>query len=452
MKNSFNLISKQFVIAGIFFVFSAQNLFSQGLIKGKMIKRGLWKNQSVEYLADELCVFFKGDIESQDALTLLDKYQGQLSMEIDKKGFTVVIFPDSTDVLSIATQLENSSLISAIEPNTICRISSIPNDTHFLSGKQWALYNYGQNPPDGTYDADIDMLKAWDIVEGLATDTVAVLDTGIPIENGSLSHGDLDDTDRFLLGEDYSGETDDTVKDENGHGTHVLGIVGAETNNNEGIAGVVKNGKFLIVQVFDEYGEGTAAGFYHAVEYAVDYGAKVINFSGAFDLPDTTVEAAVSYAGDNDVLIIASMGNLIDDQDTDMDDYPATYSSEMSNLIAVSATDHEDQYSTFAKVNASTNIFAPGEKGGLWDYDDIYSTTPNDTVYFSSIDSIGPDYDYMAGTSMATPHVSGVAALILAINSTLSPSHVRTIIETSADQVYDSNYNVYLPRLNAYEA
>lgn len=121
--------------------------------------------------------------------------------------------------------------------------------------------------------------------------------------------------------------------------------------------------------------------------------------------------------------------------------------------MAVSATDHNDHFSDdYANYGNCINIFASGGYGGSWDSDDIYSTTPDYTVYLTYSDGLSTEYDYMAGTSMATPHISGVAALILSINSTLSPLQVRTIIETSADQVYDSNYNVYLPRLNAYEA
>ncbi|NOY73061.1 MAG: S8 family serine peptidase [Gammaproteobacteria bacterium] len=445
MNSSFKMFVKHFcTLYMVITIFSTSLFAQQGYIKGKMIKRGLWKNHSLEYVADELCVFIKQGKTKQEVLTLFNKFKGQLSREIDERGFTVVTFPDSTDVISIAEQLNKNSAIKAIEPNTVCRALLIPNDTYFQSGKQWALYNYGQDPPDGTIDADIDMMKAWDITQASSADILAVLDSGIPIVNGNLSHGDLDDANRFILGNDYSGENDNSVKDEYGHGTHVLGIIGAETNNSQGIAGIIYDGTFLIIQAFDGYGYGTEEGFYDAVKYAVDYGAKVINFSGGFGYyPSTTLESAVSYADDNDAIIVASTGN--DSHDYNM--YPAAYSDSYDNVISVSATDHNDYYAVaYANASASTNVFAPGGYGGTFNADDIYSCTPNYSFYLDYLTDT--TYGYMAGTSMATAHVSGVAALVLSINSSLSPLQVRTIIETTANNVHE----IELPRLNAYEA
>jgi len=439
------MLVKNFTLFVFVMVIFSPGLYAQqGYVKGKMIKQDLWKNGLIEYVADELCVFVEQGKTKQEVLALFSNFKGQLSREIDERGFTVVIFPDSTDVISIAKQLNGNSVIKAIEPNAVCRALLMPNDTYFQSSKQWALYNYGQDPPDGTTDADIDMIKAWNISQANHADIVAVLDSGIPIVSGNLSHEDLNDTNRFILGNDYSGEHDNSVKDDFGHGSHVLGIIGAETNNSQGIAGIIYDGTFLIIQAFDGYGYGTEDGFYDAVKYAVDYGAKVINFSGGFGYhPSTTLESAVSYADDNDVIIVASTGN--DSYDYNM--YPAAYSDSYDNVISVSATDHNDYYAVaYANASASTNVFAPGGYGGAFNADDIYSCTPNYSFYLDYLTDT--TYGYMAGTSMATAHVSGVAALVLSINSSLSPLQVRTIIETTANNVHE----IELPRLNAYEA
>lgn len=386
-------IKKFLILCFCLVVLGSQSLLAQGTVKGKMIKRGFWTNHQLEYVADELCVFVESGIEEKQLTLLFNKYQGTLSRAIDKRGFTLVVFPDSTDIIFVAKELQNNPFIKSIEPKSVCRISFSPNDTAFQNGKQWALYNYGQNPPSGTSDADIDMLKAWDLIKGRSADTVAVLDTGIPIENSNLSHDDLDDSNRFLLGADKSGETDNSIKDENGHGTHVLGIVGAETNNSEGIAGIVLNGKFLIVQTFNDEGYGSANTFKDAVEYAVENGAKVINYSGGELNDSSTMEDAVDHADDNGVIIVAATGN-----DGGTNRYPAAYSSSYDNVIAVSATDHDDQYATYANTDYnSTNIYAPGGYGGGWDSDDIYSTTPN----YEVDEDLDTDYDYMAGTSMS---------------------------------------------------
>jgi len=136
MNFPFKRFVKHFGALCFVIVILSPNLFAQqGYVKGKMIKRGLWKNHPFEYVADELCVFVKPGKTKQEVLTLFSKFKGQLSREIDERGFTVLIFPYSTDVISIAEQLNGNSIIKAIEPNAICRALLIPNDTYFQSGK-----------------------------------------------------------------------------------------------------------------------------------------------------------------------------------------------------------------------------------------------------------------------------------------------------------------------------
>ena len=390
------------------FLFSS-NLFAQDYFGGKLIKKDFWKNHMIEYVSDEVCVFVDKSKSEKEITSLFSIFDGQLKRNIDKGGFTVVSFPDSTNIFSVIDQLKSNPFIKSIEPNQICRPQFSPNDTHYSSGKQWALNNYGQNPPNGTSDADIDMPKAWDIIQGRSADLVAILDSGIPMIDGELSHEDLDDSNRFILGKDYSDEPDTSVTDNYGHGSHVLGIIGSETDNNVGIAGVILDGTFLINQVFDGQGGGDSPGFRYAVMHAVDQGAKVINFSGGFVESDTAIVSAISYAEDNDVIIVASTGNRINIYDPVSDiKYPAAYSELYDNVISVSATDHNDQFAIlYAKADDSTNIYAPGGYGDSLNADDIYSTTPNYWFFLTT----GADtmYGYMRGTSMATPHVAGMA-------------------------------------------
>ena len=309
MNYGTKMFFKNFFTICIVIVFSSSNLFAQRHLRGKLIKQDTWKNKKLEYVSDELCVFIKQGKTKKEVLELFSKFQGKLGREIDK-DFLVIVFPDSTDIISIAKQLKDNPLLKAIEPNAVGRALLSPNDTYFQNGKQWALYNYGQNPPNGASGADIDIKKAWDLTSASKADMVAVLDSGIPIVNGNLSHEDLDDANRFILGNDYSGENDNSVKDKYGHGSHVLGILGAETNNNKGIAGVVYDGTFLIVQVFDEEGIGDAPGFYLGVKYAVDNGAKVINASVGYSYTGmSALEAAVIHAKNNNVIIAAAAGN-----------------------------------------------------------------------------------------------------------------------------------------------
>ncbi|MCB9500855.1 MAG: S8 family serine peptidase [Deferribacteres bacterium] len=406
----------------------------------KPIKQGYWKGNLVRYVANELCIFKNDGILKSNIEHLLLPYHGKLKREFDKFNFSVVSFPDTVNVLDVVKKLANSQFIKAIEPNLIHTIFYTPNDPDFLAGKQWGLYNYGQNPPNGTYDADIDILKAWDISMGNWEIKAGVMDSGIPLDqNGTHSHTDLNDQARFLLGLNFVDGL--SVKDGYGHGTHVLGIIGAETNNNEGIAGVANRCRYLVIKSIDNTGYGNDEDFRDGVLYAVDNGVDIINYSAGN--PDSWVATtaqieAVNYARDNDVLLIASAGN---EGAPSSVRYPAAFAGTYDNVICVSSTDADDNISDFSNYNQyQTTVFAPGGQGLPHSDNDIYSTLPG---YGND-----PSYGYMAGTSQAAPFVSGVAALILSIKSTLSPLQVKTILVTTADDLSGPPQG----RLNAYEA
>jgi len=341
------------------------------------------------------------------------------------------------------------------------RVQSDPNDPFFLDGHQWALWNWGQNPPAGTSGADINMRNAWEITRGNSSITIAVLDTGIPLVNGSLSHPDLNDPNKFILGADFVDDPVDGVRDNSGHGTHVTGIISAETDNGEGIAGVAGNCRVLAIQVFDANGYGSDAAFYNGVIYAVDNGAKVINYSGGGQYSSSTKELAVQYANNNNVVLVASAGNSCGGSVR----YPAAYSVlGYTNIIAVSATNHNDVITEYSNMGPEINVSAPGGHGTTnvcqtgyvyYDSDDLYSTTPNYPFNFQTgHPEITQNYGYLAGTSMAAAHVSGVAALLRSINSALWASEIRYIIETTAIDKgpagFDNTYGY--GRINAYQA
>ena len=311
----------------------------------------------------------------------------------------------------------------------------------------------------GTIDADIDAPEAWNISTGNSDVIIAILDTGIPMQNGSLSHPDLDGT----------------VKDNYGHGTHVAGIAAAESNNGTGIAGVAWNCKIMPIQVFDAYGSGLWSYFYNGVKYAVDYqnnnpGKKVvINFSG-YGSSQEALDAVI-YAYNSGVPIVAAAGN----DDYGSVSYPAAYSPFYSNVVAVSATDQNDVISSYSNIGSEITVAAPGGWGIIWDGNvgrfnttgnlgkNIFSTTPNYPFNIQTDPSYPGDpystdvtqnYGYLAGTSMATPIVSGIAALILSVNPSLSSSYVTNIIAQSADDKGSpgrDNYYGY-GRVNAYQA
>jgi len=271
--------------------------------------------------------------------------------------------------------------------------------------------------------------------------------------NGSLSHPDLDDPNKIILGQDCVGDGEG-VRDRLGHGTHVAGIAAAESNNGIGVSGVAWNSKILVIQVFDEYGSGSYSAFYNGVVYAVDYqrnnpGKKVvINFSGGGSASQLALDAVI-YANTYGVPIVASAGNNYGGAVK----YPAAYSSSYSNVIAVSATDATDTFAPYSNQGSQVCVSAPGGYGGASDADDIYSTTPNYTFNFGEWYGITQNYGYMAGTSMAAPHVTGIAGLLLSVNANLTPAQIRNIIQQSAEDKGTSGFDNYYGygRVNAYK-
>ncbi len=290
------------------------------------------------------------------------------------------------------------------------------------------------------------------------------------MQDGVLSHPDLQNTNRIILGPDYSWDQLSYPKDELGHGTHTTGITAAETNNGIGIAGIAGNCKIMVVKVFNKNGRGSDSSFYYGVMYAVNYiinnpGNKlVINYSGGGPA-SVLVASAVSYANANNVSIIASAGN--DNGGTVK--YPAAYSSTYSNVIAVSATDQNDIVASYSNVGSQINISAPGGfggylSGGVFYYNgtgnsgkNIYSTEPNYPYNIKNGTDATLNYSYLCGTSMAAPQVTGTVGLMLSMNPAMTPAQIRQILQATAVKVSGMNgqnfTNQYgYGRLNANQA
>ncbi|HPG38768.1 MAG TPA: S8 family serine peptidase [bacterium] len=264
---------------------------------------------------------------------------------------------------------------------------------------------------------------------------VGVLDSGIPMQNGVLSHPDLNDN-RIELGYDYV-YYDNEPRDLCGHGTHVAGIIGAETNNSAGVAGTSWGTQLYIVQAFGDDGIGTLAAFYYGVIDAVDEGAKIINYSGGGTVSSTYYTDAIVYALNRNCLIVAAAGN-----EAASVIYPAKYSPSYNNVMAVSATNYNDTYASYTNRGVEICVAAPGGTGLPFGVDDIFSTTPN---YYFALQSEGvtQNYGYMSGTSMAAPFVSGLAALIQSTNLDLSPEQIRQTIQLSVDDLGASGFDNY---------
>jgi type VII secretion-associated serine protease mycosin len=297
---------------------------------------------------------------------------------------------------------------------------SEPNDTSY--SKQWAL-------------EQIDALCAWEYTTGSADVTVAVLDTGV-----DMTHPDLVDRLRDD-GYDFVDDDDDPM-DENGHGTHVAGIVAATLNNAEGVAGLAPDVQILPVRVLDEEGshDDPERAIASAIRYATEHGANVINMSlgmtylGDEDSISPDVASAIEEAQEQNVLIVVASGNSYVP-------LPNVVASNNADVLVVAATDESDAVTAFSNTGPWVDVAAPGEN--------IFSTMPTYEVFMTSeavsvLERMNQDYDYMSGTSMAAPLVSGLAALVFSVHPDWSANQVQDAIKnTTFTGIYADMPDIY---------
>jgi subtilisin family serine protease len=291
----------------------------------------------------------------------------------------------------------------------------IPNDPYFQS--LWGLRNRGQTIDfgvRGVEGADTRASGAWVFEKGSEQVVVGVLDTGI-----DLQHEDLKDN----LWTDSSGSqpihgynvfnSSQAPQDDNGHGTHVAGTIGAVGDNGIGVTGVNWKVSLMAVKILNGDGEGDIAGIVAGIDWAVAHGARVINASWGGGGASRIMQDSISRAADEGVLFVAAAGNDGEDNDR-VSSFPANYA--LPNIISVAASDNQDKLADFSNYGIKkVHIAAPGVS--------IYSTLP------------GNHYGSESGTSMATPHVAGAAALLLSRSPNLSVSEIRAKIFGSADRI-----------------
>jgi subtilisin family serine protease len=393
----------------------------------------------------ELLVRFKPGVSLDEIKRIAARNNDLMDDEYEAvRGLVSIDDLDDADAEETARQYSAmSNLVEYAQPNYEIRldppsvpasrrdlllrdVTGRPNDPQF--DQQWALNNLGQD--GGKERADIDALKAWLKTRGSDKVVVAVLDSGVDYTHKDLvanmwfrpdslpqyaddELGTFDD----VNGYDADANAPDPM-DDNGHGTHCAGIIGAEGDNNEGIAGINWNVSIMPLKFLGRGGFGTTKNAIEAINYAIDrkqkgVNVRVINASWGSTSYSRALEDAIRAAGEQGILFVAAAGNSSTDNDKRAH-YPSNYN--LPNVISVAALDRTDSMASFSNFGVKTvHIAAPGR--------DILSTWLKDV------------YREASGTSMAAPQVSGVAALILASEPNLSVEKLRERILRSVDKI-----------------
>lgn len=306
------------------------------------------------------------------------------------------------------------------EPNFIAYAFWAPNDS---------LYPYQWHFDNAEYGG-INMESAWDIETGHPSVIVAVIDSGVAYEDYQPSRKekyylapDLAET-FFEPGYDFVND-DAHPNDDDGHGTHVTGTIAQSTNNTIGVSGIAFNSSIMPIKVLDKRGSGTYADIADGIYFAANNGAQIINMSLGGANGSITLENAVAYVYENGVTIVCASGN---DGSATTVSYPAAYDA---YCIAVGATRYDEAIAYYSNGGASLDLTAPGGDVTVDQNNDGYGDGVLQQTFDRKTNNWG--YWFYQGTSMAAPHVSGVAALLIANGVATTPDEVKEALQSTAE-------------------
>lgn len=397
-----------------------------------------------------LLVGFQGGRPSPSAQALLSSLGAEV-VSAYSSGSTLVRLPtgiDSDWMLPLLRQAEGVRYAQPDAPMFLPAAASSPlmGSLDPLYRYQWGLNNTDLKSDGGPADIDINAYEAWKITQGSASTIVAVIDTGVDVDHPDLADrlwtnpgeipGNGIDDDRNGYVDDWRGwntfANNNNIQDDDGHGTHVSGILGAAGDTDGGGAGVDWRARIMVVKALGRQG-GSESSFIAALTYAVDNGARVVNASlgtqpGAEVSP--ALQEAVAYALSKNVVLVAAAGNSANDNDQSPV-YPAGI--RLPNVISVAAVDRAGNLAEFSNYGPRTvDIVAPGV--GIWSTVPTgnylgYPYKPDDPIQ----NFVG--YAKLDGTSMAAPFVAGVVALLVGLNPTLSAETLVQSVLTTAKPI-----------------
>jgi thermitase len=366
------------------------------------------------YAPDRVLVRFRPGVDETYADGLLRSYGFPAVRRIPGIGVYSVKTAAGVSVTETLAMLRRNGDVELARPDHRARLADVPDDAYFAA-YQYALRNTGGILAITPYlqfqttaGADIKATTAWDAVKGDAETVIAILDTGVDMTHPDLA-GKI-----VSSGHDFANDDDDAT-DDHWHGTHVAGIAAAGTNNSTGIAGVAWNCRILPVKVTDQTGSGWYSWIIDGIIWAADQGADVINLSLGDLIDDPFLKDACRYAHDKGIIVVASAGN----DGTEGVFYPAAYDE---YVLAVAASDFNDALAAFSSYGPEIDVAAPG----VW----ILGPAPQWYVGTGAL-----PYLFASGTSMAAPHVAGLAALIRSAKPDLTADDIMKIIRYTADDI-----------------
>lgn len=402
---------------------------------------------SAPFVAGRVIVGFNDNLTEQQQNLLLQAEQLNLIKRFSTINAVVVEIPDARSVASVISLLKNLPQVKYAEPDYIKTLTRRPNDPSYP--EMWGLSNTGQS--GGTSGADISAEQAWDLYTGSQEVVVAVIDSGVDynhpdlqpnrwVNPGEIAGNGIDDDQNGYIDDVFGwdfGDGDADPMDQDGHGTHVAGTIAASGNNALGVTGVSWNSKIMALKGAVGAGDLPTSATIEAIQYMTmmktRYGVNIVvsNNSYGGDQFSQAEEDAIARSIDAGILFVAAAGNDGNNNDVNPS-YPDGY--DLDGIISVAATDHNDRLAGFSNFGLTTvDIAAPGE--------DILSTVP------------GGGYDLNSGTSMASPHVAGVATLIAGYRPGLTVGQIKSAILRGADPIPAlAGTSVTGARLNAYKS
>lgn len=373
-------------------------LFAVGLLWALSNFKGL-ANQGTY---DSIVLDFREDIPAAQITNSLEtisqqyKVSPRLNSEFSTKDNVYIVKGDK-NLLQALKKSEIGQKTETIEPNYEYKALEAPNDPDYV--KQWNLRT-------------INVESAWEETKGAGM-TVAVIDTGVTVVP------DLEQT-KFVKGYDFVNDKEEAA-DDNGHGTHVAGTIAQSTNNNYGVAGVAYEASIMPLKVLSAFGGGTVADIAEAIRFAADNGADVVNLSLGGAGESQVLEEAVNYAYNKGVVVVAAAGN----ESRNSASYPARY----PHVISVAATGPSGEKAPYSNFGAGVDISAPGG-------------SENGQILQETIDpETGASmFAGFQGTSMASPHVAAVAAMVKA-SGVETPDEIREVLTQSVRKVQEDPLN-----------